>query len=212
MSYPLDKILLKNFNTIMNLAKYEKRDAIVIFSEETCFYCKKLKSETLTNKTVQKILANNFVVGEIFPTNDKASFEGKTYTYKELFGGFGVRGTPTIFFFDSNGKPITYLPGYVDPTNFSMILRYIAEKKYIKKMDFKEYLKTKDTFMGTSTVVDLSQEKAKYVIDHDPMSLEIKKLSDAQDPYMKYVLSGSNATSISKEMVKDGFYNIFIVR
>lgn len=196
----------------MNLVKYEKRDAIVIFSEETCFYCKKLKNETLIDKTVQRILANNFIIGEIFSTNESATFDGKSYTYKELFDAFGVRGTPTIFFFDSNGKPITYLPGYVDPTNFSMILRYIAEKKYVKKVNFKEYLKTKDKFMGTPTVVNLSQKEAEYVTAYDPMSVRLKTLSDAQDPYAKYILSGSNAISTSKKMEEDGFYNIFIVR
>ncbi len=211
-SYPLEKILLKNFNTVLTLAKYEQKDAIVVFSDPNCFYCKKLKAETLVDKTVQKILANNFIIGEIFPTSESAAFEGKTYTYKELFGGFGVRGTPTIFFFDPNGKPITYIPGYIAPSNFSMVLRYIAEKKYVKKVNFKEYLKTKDTFMGTSTIVTLSQMEAKYIALHDPMSVQLKTLSNAHDPYMKYILSGSNATSTSQKMKKAGFYNIFTVR
>jgi thioredoxin-related protein len=210
-SYSLDKFLLKDFNTVMTLANYEQKDAIVIFSDPGCFYCKKLKSDTLTDKTVQEILANNFVIGEIYPTDDKATFEGKTYSYRELFAGFGVKGTPTLVFFASSGKPITYLPGYVDAPNFSMILRYIATKQYLKKVDFKEYIKTKSDFLGTPTILEISDEMAKFISSHDPMSTSTVDISKG-DKFLKYVINGKDALKKAQEMKDNGFYNIFVVK
>ncbi|WP_170215537.1 thioredoxin family protein [Mesoaciditoga lauensis] len=209
-SYPLDKFLLKSFNTVMNLAKYEQKDAIVIFSDPGCFYCKKLKDETLTDKTVQEILVNNFIVGEVYPTDEKANFEGKTYSYRELFAGFGIKGTPTIVFFTPDGKPITYVPGYVDAKNFSTILRYIATKQYLKKVDFREYSKKKNTYLGTPTILEISKEVATYISSNDPLSTST--IAQNGDKFLKYIIEGKDAMQKAKEMEKEGFYNIFVVK
>ena len=212
-AYSLDKILLKNFNTVMTLAKYENKDAIIVFSDPTCFYCKLLKSNTLTNKTVQQLLINNFIIGEIYPTDEKATFNGKTYSYRELFSGFGVRGTPTLVFFQSDEKPITFLPGYAPPSDFQMILRYIAEKEYLRKVSFKKFAQTPNTFIGTPTMLEISLKMAEYILAHDPMSIKIEKMPNKNsDRFMKYVVEGKNATSTANKMIKAGFYNVFVVR
>ncbi len=210
-SYALDEFLLRNFNTVMTLAKYEQKDAIIVFSDPGCFYCKKLKAETLTDKTVQEILANNFIIGEIYPTNDKAFFEGKTYSYRELFAGFGIKGTPTIVFFTSKGEPITYVPGYVDAKNFSTILRYIATKQYLKKVDFRKYSKKKSSYLGAPTILEISKENASYISLHDPMSTSTVVVPKG-DKFLKYIINGKDALKVAQEMKKLGFYNIFVVK
>lgn len=212
-AYSLDKILLKNFNTVMALAKYENKSAIVIFSDPDCVYCQKLKSETLMDKTVQQLLANNFIIGEIYSTDEKADFNGKIYSYRELFSGFGIRGTPTLVFFQSDGKPITFLPGYVDPSDFQTILRYIAKKEYMHNVKFEKFAQTHDTFMGTPTVLKISPKIEKYILSHDPMALKIEKApSKSSDRYAKYLVNGENAESIANDMIKSGFYSVFVVR
>ncbi len=212
-AYSLDKILLKNFNTVMLLAKYENKSAIVVFSDPNCVYCQKLKSETLMDKTVQQLLANNFIIGEIYPTDEKANFNGKIYSYRELFSGFGVRGTPTLVFFQSNGKPITFLPGYVGPSDFQTILRYIAKKEYMRNVKFENFARTHDTFMGTPTTLKISPKIEKYILTHDPMAIKIEKApSKGSDRYAKYLVEGKNAESIANNMMKSGFYNVFVVR
>jgi len=210
-SYALNGFLLKNFNTVMTLARYEQKDAIIVFSDPGCFYCKKLKAETLTDKTVQEILANNFIIGEIYPTNDEAFFEGKKYSYRELFAGFGIKGTPTIVFFTPDGKPITYVPGYVNAENFSAILRYIATKQYLKKVDFREYLKKKNSYLGTPTILEISKKNASYILLHDPMSTSTTVVP-GKDKFLKYIVSGKDALEVAQEMKKLGFYNVFVVK
>jgi len=75
-AYSLNDVLLNNFNTVMTLSKYEQKDAIIVFSDPNCFYCNKLKSDTLSNLDVQHMLSNNFVIGEIYETNEHRKFSG----------------------------------------------------------------------------------------------------------------------------------------
>ncbi len=211
-AYSLNDILLNNFNTVMTLSKYEQKDAIIIFSDPTCFYCNKLKSDTLSNIDVQRILSNNFVIGEIYNTNDTANFEGNTYTYAQLFQGFGIKGTPTLFFFTPSGTPITYLPGYLGPTDFVKVLQYIALGDYAKNIDFNTFSKGNNNFMGTPSVIELTRSQADYILKNDPMSREINSYPPKNaDLFLKYIVSGQDAISIANQMLKNGFYNIYVV-
>ncbi len=209
-SYPLQKILLQGFNSVLTLAKYENKQAIIIFSDPQCYYCNKLKKETLTDKTVQELLANNFVIGEIYPTQEKATFEGENYTYRDLFMGFGVKGTPTLVFFTSSGTPITYIPGYMNAQDFSTVLRYMATKQYLKKVNFKKYAEKRHDFLGTPSIVNVTAEMAKYILSSDPLSTTTEIIPNG-DKFLKYVVEGKNAQEVAKEMKKKGFYNVFVV-
>ncbi len=210
-AYQVDKVVLKNFNTVMTLARYEQKQAVVVFSEVNCPYCIKLKSNTLSNEGVQQFLSNNFIIGEIYQTSETATFEGKSYSYQDLFTGFGIKGTPTLVFFESNGSPITYLPGYVGPEDFTKILQYIALKKYDEKTNFQTFANSKNSFTGTPKIVKLTSKEAEYVLENDPLAIRIDSApSSNSDKHLKYVLSGKNAPSIADQMIKEGFYNVFI--
>ncbi len=211
-AYPLNSVLLKNFNTVMALARYEQKDAIIVFSDPSCFYCNKLKSDTLSNLQVQQILSNNFLIGEIYATNEKANFEGNVYTYSDLFQGFRVTGTPTLVFFTSEGTPLTYLPGYLGPSDFIKVLQYVALGAYSKNIDFGTFSKTPNNFVGTPTVISVTQDEANYILQNDPMAKKIDSYpgKDA-DHFLKYVVFGKDATSIADKMISDGFYNVYVV-
>lgn len=212
-SYPLNNVLLKNFNIVMTLAKYEQKNAIIVFSDPTCFYCNKLKSDTLSNLQVQQFLSNNFIIGEIFSTNEQANFEGGVYTYSDLFQGFRITGTPTLVFFSPDGTPLTYLPGYLGPSDFIKVLQYVALGAYAKNIDFGTFSKTPNSFVGTPTILSLTQNEANYILQNDPMAKEIASFPGKNaDHFLKYVITGKDASSVANEMLKDGFYNIYVVK
>jgi thioredoxin-related protein len=211
-AYSLNDVLLNNFNTVMTLSKYEQKDAIIVFSDPNCFYCNKLKSDTLSNLDVQHMLSNNFVIGEIYETNETANFQGNTYTYTQLFQGFGIKGTPTLFFFTSTGTPITYLPGYLGPSDFLKVLQYIALGDYAKNVDFNTFAKGNSNFVGTSSIIRLTVDQADYILKNDPLSRKIDSYPPKNaDPFLKYVISGQDAVSMANQMLKNGFYNIYVV-
>ncbi|WP_296906263.1 thioredoxin fold domain-containing protein, partial [Thermotoga sp.] len=108
----------------------------------TCYYCNLFKKEVLPKKDFQEILAPNFVLAEIYATDEKTTLFAEEVlkepplSYRELFQGFGVRGTPTFFFF--KGKDgLGYLPGFVKKDTFIKILKYVAQEL---KEDFQSYI------------------------------------------------------------------------
>jgi thioredoxin-related protein len=211
-AYSLNDVLLNNFNTAMTLAKYENKPSIIIFSDPTCYYCNKLKNDTLSVLSVQRFISNNFIMAEIYQTNDLATFEGKVYTYSQLFSGFGIQGTPTLFFFTPDGTPITYLPGYLGPSDFTKLLQYVALKEYVKKVDFNTFVKTPNSFIGTPQIIKITQSQAAFILNNDPMAKKIDALpSSGADLFLKYLVYGNDANSIASTMLKNGFYNIYVV-
>ncbi len=172
--------------------------------------------------SLNNVLLNNFntvcfhsflpLIGEIYETNDTANFQGNTYTYTQLFQGFGIKGTPTLFFFTSAGTPITYLPGYLGPSDFLKVLQYIALGDYAKNIDFNTFSKGNSNFVGTSSIIKLTNDQADYILKNDPLSKKIDSYpSKNADPFLKYVISGQDAVSIANQMLKNGFYNIYVV-
>ncbi len=211
-AYSLNDILLNNFNTVMTLAKYEQKPAIIIFSDPTCYYCTKLKTDTLSDLSIQRFISNNFIMGEIYPTNDVANFDGKTYTYSQLFSGFQIRGTPTLFFFTSSGTPITYLPGYMDTADLMKVLQYIALKEYSKGVNFNTFASKTNDFIGNHEEIDITQTQADFILKNDPMAKEITAYPRNGDLFLKYIVSGNGASSTVEQMLKAGFYNIYMVK
>jgi len=55
----------------------------------------------------------------------------------------GVTGLPATVFLESNGEPITLLPGYVEPKMFLDVIEYIGTGAIKKGIAFDEWLKKK---------------------------------------------------------------------
>ena len=137
--------MLDDFDTAMRLASIEKKEAIIMFSDKNCSYCVKFEKETLADSNVQEILRAGFVFAQIYKSNSgKATFptqgDVKEYSYSDLYAAFGVRGTPTFWFYTTYGEPLTQLPGYVPASDFIPIVRFIGEKAY-ETVKFDDYRK-----------------------------------------------------------------------
>lgn len=86
------------------LANITQRKLIMMFSSPTCYYCNLFKKEVFPKEDFQEILIPNFVFVELYATDEKTTLFAKevlgeeSVSYRDLFAGFGVRGTPTFFF------------------------------------------------------------------------------------------------------------------
>lgn len=80
------------------LSLIENKPLIIYFSSPTCIYCKKFEDEVLSNESFQNILRASYIFVKINPNTQSTTFMGEKFTNNELFGAFGVRGTPTFVF------------------------------------------------------------------------------------------------------------------
>lgn len=156
------------------LANITQRKLIMMFSSPTCYYCNLFKKEVFPKEDFQEILIPNFVFVELYATDEKTTLFAKevlgeeSVSYRDLFAGFGVRGTPTFFFFKGK-EGLGYLPGYVDKDNFIKILKYVAQEL---KEDFQTYLKKDDPFVGEPLIIEISKEDADFVLKKDKKRCE----------------------------------------
>jgi len=99
------------FNTqvqpALETAKAEGKPVFIYARSQVCGWCKKFEAETFTNKTVIKILKENFILLSI-----------DVYEQRSESIDLRVRGTPTEIFLNENGIEIKRIPGYTETQPF----------------------------------------------------------------------------------------------
>lgn len=87
-----------------------------------------MEEESFTQPEIGKFLTTNFIPIRVDVDKEK-----------KIASTYHVRSLPVSWFLEPNGEKITSIPGYVNPSLFLTILKYIASESY-KKMTLKEYM------------------------------------------------------------------------
>ena len=116
-----EQLVLKglSFNTnvtySLDLAKEQDKPLFVYARSEECGWCKKFEQETFTDKSVIKILKENFILLSI-----------DVYKQKEERKYFSVQGTPAEIFLYPNRTEIKRIPGYTETETFLNLINEIV--------------------------------------------------------------------------------------
>ncbi len=105
-------------NAIFNDAISSHKKVVIDFYADWCIPCKELDGMTFTDEKVIKLL-KDFTALKVDMTKS-ASPETEAIRKK-----FNIIGMPTILFFDSNGKEVNRITGFVPPEEFAKILENI---------------------------------------------------------------------------------------
>lgn len=145
----------------------EDKPLIIYFSSPSCVYCKKFESEVLSDEKFQELLKLYYTFVKVEPNNNKTIFLENEYTNNELFGAFGVRGTPTFVFWYKDAG-ITMVPGFMPLEDFLNALNYILKYVYEDyREDFQTFLDNKESFNPKTKVINISNTDADFVLVHD---------------------------------------------
>ena len=199
----------RDLGTAQKVAAIEKKMTIVMFSAQSCYYCKLFDKDTLTDKNVQDFMRANYVFVRLEESNSKTTFMGKTYTNSQLFSLFGIRGTPT-FIFLSGDSMVTQVPGYMPATDFLKALKYlvrVVEENY--KETFDNYVKKTDNLTGKPKVINVSKADADYIIKYDKNSQQIDKIPEKIDINKVYV---TYSESVAKKLNEAGVIRVLLVK
>ena len=199
----------RDLGTAQKVAAIEKKMTIVMFSAQSCYYCKLFDKDTLTDKNVQDFMRANYVFVRLEESNYKTTFMGKTYTNSQLFSLFGIRGTPT-FIFLSGDSMVTQVPGYMPASDFLKALKYlvrVVEENY--KETFDNYVKKTDNFTGKPKVINVSKADADYIIKYDKNSQQIDKIPEKIDINKVYV---TYSEDVAKKLNEAGVIRVLLVK
>ena len=199
----------RDLGTAQKVAAIEKKMTIVMFSAQSCYYCKLFDKDTLTDKNVQDFMRANYVFVRLEESNSKTTFMGKTYTNSQLFSLFGIRGTPT-FIFLSGDSMVTQVPGYMPASDFLKALKYlvrVVEENY--KETFDNYVKKTDNLTGKPKVINVSKADADYIIKYDKNSQQIDKIPEKIDINKVYV---TYSEDVAKKLNEAGVIRVLLVK
>jgi thioredoxin-related protein len=140
---PLDSVVLsvatdndkgpswKSYGEALKAAEESGKKVIVDVYTDWCHWCKKMDKNVYADKKVRAYLDENFITVKLnAESKDKHSVQGEDMTETEIARAFGIRSFPTTVFLNSEGKPITIVPGYIESGKFVKVLRYINEEHY----------------------------------------------------------------------------------
>lgn len=127
----------------------ENQKKVMIFAEaDWCGYCRKMNKNVFPEQAVRDSLSKYFYPVRLDIESDKkVTFNGKTYTQKDLSRTFRVTSTPLTIFVDAGGNIIGTQPGYLPPNIFDKLLAFVGAE-LTGTMPFKKYLKKHGVTVG----------------------------------------------------------------
>lgn len=161
---------------IEDLATMNKR-LILFIHQDNCPYCYKFITKNLNDETTKNKIQKNFGIIEMNMFGDREVIDtnGEEYTEKELAKKYKVQFTPSIIFFNEEGKQLLRLNGYINIKDFNLALDYIKDKKE-NTFSFKEYISSKKNIkqdVGLISEADLFIQTRSFVRKSDSKKMAI---------------------------------------
>ncbi|OZA30211.1 MAG: thioredoxin [Hydrogenophilales bacterium 17-61-9] len=113
--------------------KQGKTGVLLFFEQDACPFCERMKTTILNQSDVQDVFRAQFLLYPIDVNGDTeiTDFQGKATTEKDFAFSHRVRATPTLLFFNLDGKLITRYTGPTkDKAELLLLGKYVAEGAY----------------------------------------------------------------------------------
>lgn len=121
--------------------KNGKQGLIIYFGQKRCPYCKAHLENNWGQKDILSYTRKHFDVIHINILGQKevVGLDGNDYTEKEFAIAFETNFTPSLVFYNREGKLVLRLVGYRPPYQFRAALEYVADGHY-RQEEFADYL------------------------------------------------------------------------
>lgn len=120
---------------------------VIFFHQDGCPYCNALVERNFAQRNIVEKTQKHFDVVTLNMWGDRpiTGFDGKQYTEKTFAEMLKVQFTPTVIFYNEQGKVVLRINGYRSPQRFSIDLDYVVQHKVVqhkeKEIDYREYVK-----------------------------------------------------------------------
>lgn len=129
-----------DLNDDIDEARESGKRLVIFFYQDGCPYCKKLFEDNFGQRQIAEKTRNNFDVVSVNLWGDREVTLGDvTLTEKQFAEKLKVMYTPTLIFFNEEGKAVLRANGYYHPAKFNAALDYVLER-HDKKEKFRSYL------------------------------------------------------------------------
>jgi len=161
-----------DLNEDIEEARASGKRLMIFFYQDGCPYCKKILQDNFGQRDIAEKTKSNFDVVSLNIWGDRDVSFGKLDTIeKDFAASLKVMYTPTLIFFNEEGKAVLRTNGYYHPAKFNAALDYVLGH-HDKKEKFRSYLarvspvKTKGKIYkeieSVKSPYDFSQSSDKY--------------------------------------------------
>lgn len=143
---PWFKLSFLNLREDLDEAVQEgKRGIIVYFGQKHCPYCKKLMDVNFGKSDIVQYTQTHFdfIATDIFGDRQITDFDGSILSEKLYAERQQATFTPTLLFYDKDGKEALRLRGFYPPYQFRAALEFVADGHY-RNESFRDYLERAD--------------------------------------------------------------------
>ena len=125
---------------IAEAAKSRKR-LMVYFGQDGCPYCRELMRVNFSQKTIEQKARTQFeaIAINIWGDREVTWVDGRRYSEKAFAAMQKIQFTPTLLFFDEQGKVALRINGYYPPHKLAAALDYVAGRNE-GRQSYAEYL------------------------------------------------------------------------
>jgi thioredoxin-related protein len=118
-----------------------KAGLVVYFGQRRCAYCHKLMDVNFALEDIVEYTRRNFDVVpiDIWGVAEVTDLDGEVLTERDYSLKHGTNFTPSLIFYDRDGREALRLRGYYPPYQFRAALEYVADGHY-RKESFRDYL------------------------------------------------------------------------
>jgi len=131
-----------DFREDIREAATEGKRLLVYFGQDGCPYCKRLMQVNFGQKDLVEKTRRHFnaVAINIWGDREVIWIDGKARSEKDFAAALRVQFTPTLLFFDEEGKVVLRVNGYYPPHKFHAALDYVSGR-HEEKVSFADYLR-----------------------------------------------------------------------
>jgi thioredoxin-related protein len=154
----------------------DKRGIIVYFGQRRCAYCKMLLEVNFQTPDIVTYTRRHFDVIpiDIWSPEELTTPSGETMSEREFAQTLGTNFTPSLVFFDGDGRIALRLRGYYPPYQFRAALEYVADGHYERER-FPVYMARGDStlrFEPGDLVEETFFERPPYNLDRSRFPAE----------------------------------------
>ncbi len=113
-------------------AAAEGKRLVVMFDEEGCPWCMKMRERIFPHPKVQAFYGEHFILinQDIKGDLELTTPDGVSLNQKQFAQKLRIRGTPTFVYFNADGSVAARITGYQDVDTFIATGRYVREGIY----------------------------------------------------------------------------------
>ncbi len=138
-------------SNLQQIIRSSDRPLAVYFEAPGCIECATMHARILSDAATRKLVlaADNVQLG-VGSSKSIVTPDGESTTAAEWARRLGIAYTPSVVFFDRDGKEVMRIDAFLKTFHFQSVYAYVLERAYLEEPEFQRYLSARGELIRKS--------------------------------------------------------------